>query len=110
MTQPLRALLNPLYTGRLFHCYKLDESSSRFGGVRSILLLLFYFCRKILFANNVDPDQMPHNVASDQGLHCLPMTLLRVSRLKWVKANGSSFSGNRAAIIVLSHFLIWAYS
>ena len=22
-------------------------------------------------ANSADPDQMPHNVASDQGLHCL---------------------------------------
>ena len=22
-------------------------------------------------ANGADPDQMPHNVASDQGLHCL---------------------------------------
>ena len=22
-------------------------------------------------ANSVDPDQMPHSVASDQGLHCL---------------------------------------
>ena len=26
------------------------------------------------------PGQTPHNVASDLGLHCLPMTLLRVSR------------------------------
>ena len=25
--------------------------------------------------NNVDPDQTPHDVASDLGLHCLPMTL-----------------------------------
>ena len=33
----------------------------------------------ILLANSVDPDQMPHHVASDLGLHCLPMTLLRVS-------------------------------
>ena len=24
------------------------------------------------FANSVDPDQLPQNVASDQGLHCLP--------------------------------------
>ena len=24
------------------------------------------------FAKSVDPDQTPHNVASDQGLHCLP--------------------------------------
>ena len=29
-------------------------------------------------ANNVDPYQTPHNVASDLGLHCLPMTLFRV--------------------------------
>ena len=27
-----------------------------------------------------DPDQTSHYVASDLGLHCLPMTLLRVSR------------------------------
>ena len=31
---------------------------------------------EILLANSVDPDQMPHSVASDLGLHCLPMTLL----------------------------------
>ena len=33
-----------------------------------------------LFANSEDPDQTPH----DMGLHCLPITLLDVSRLKWV--------------------------
>ena len=40
------------------------------------------FCRyySIFEANNVHPDQTPHDVASDLGLHCLPMTLLRVSR------------------------------
>ena len=26
--------------------------------------------------NSVDIDQTPHSVASDQGLHCLPITLL----------------------------------
>ena len=25
----------------------------------------------VWMANSVDPDQMPHTVASDQGLHCL---------------------------------------
>ena len=35
-------------------------------------------------ANSADPDQMPHSVASDLGLHCLPSTLLGVSRLKLV--------------------------
>ena len=50
-------------------------------GVGSILLLLFYFCRKILLhvANSIDPDQMPHDVASDLGLQCFPMALLQVS-------------------------------
>ena len=35
-----------------------------------------------LFANSGDPDQMPHYAASDLGLHCLPITLLGVSRLQ----------------------------
>ena len=39
---------------------------------------------EILLANIVDPDQMPHYVASDLGLHCLLMTLLQVSKLEWV--------------------------
>ena len=34
--------------------------------------LSLYFWWKIQLANNVDPDQMPHYVASDLGLHCLP--------------------------------------
>ena len=38
-----------------------------------------------LFANSRDPDQTPRSVASDLGLHCLPITLLGVSRLQWVK-------------------------
>ena len=37
-----------------------------------------------LFANSGDPDQTPHSAASDLGLHCLPFTLLRVSRLQRV--------------------------
>ena len=36
-------------------------------------ILVFCFGRIILFAINEDPDQMPHNVASDLGLHCLPI-------------------------------------
>ena len=51
----------------------LDKSICHFRGARSILSLLFYFGLKILLANNVDVDQMPHYVASDLGLHCLLM-------------------------------------
>ena len=38
-------------------------------------LLLYIIFDKILLSNSVAPDQMPHYVAYDQGLHCLPMTL-----------------------------------
>ena len=44
-----------------------------------------------LFANSGDPDQTPHSVASDLGLHCLPVTLLGVSRLQWVKKIGFEY-------------------
>ena len=37
------------------------------------------------FANSGDPDQTPRFAASDLGLHCLPITLLGVFRLQWVK-------------------------
>ena len=39
-----------------------------------------------LFANSGDPDQTPRFAASDLGLHCLPVTLIVVSRLQWVKS------------------------
>ena len=38
-----------------------------------------------LFANSKVPDQTPHSAVSDLGLHCLPNTLLGISRLQWVK-------------------------
>ena len=37
-----------------------------------------------VFANTGDPDQTPHFAVSDLGLHCLPTTLLGVSRLQWI--------------------------
>ena len=41
-------------------------------------------------ANSGDLDQTPQNAASDLGLHCSPITFLRVSRLKWVKTHVTS--------------------
>ena len=35
-----RVLINPFYTGRLFHCFMLDESICHFRGVGSILSLI----------------------------------------------------------------------
>ena len=39
--------------------------------------------------NSVDSDQTPHSAASDLGLHCLPMSILRDTRHKWVKVGCS---------------------
>ena len=40
-----------------------------------------------LFANSGEPDQILHYAVSDLGLHCLPVTLVEVSQLQWVKVN-----------------------
>ena len=52
------SLLNPLYTGH-------PERGT--------------------LANIADPDQMPHNVASDQGLHCLLTGFSIKNRIKATK-------------------------
>ena len=36
-------------------------------------------------ANSGDPDETPHSVASDLGLHCLPMSHKKDARHIWVK-------------------------
>ena len=37
---------------------------------------LLYVFGQTAWANSLDPDQTPQNAASDQGLHCLPLTQL----------------------------------
>ena len=83
-----------VYSFILTHCI-LVHSSTVICWMRPFVIIgvsglfsRFYsiFDWKIMLANNVDPDQMPHYVASDLGLHCLPMTLLRVSRKNGLKA------------------------
>ena len=69
-----------LITSRFFHYHVLDESICHYRAVLSILSVLFYFRREILLANTVYPDQTPHDVMSNLGLHYLPMALLQVSR------------------------------
>ena len=67
----------------LTQCILIDSSTAICWTSPFVILGMSYlFCRfypvfdaKILLANNVDPDQMPHYVASDLGLHCLPITL-----------------------------------
>ena len=50
-----------------------------------------------LFANSGDPDQLP-----DLGLHCLPITLLGVFRLQWVKLTENKTSVKNKMHILLN--------
>ena len=43
---------------------------------------------KRVMANNADPDQTPHNVASDQGLHCFRYEFSIKNRVKGKKGKG----------------------
>ena len=59
--------------------------------IRDVWLVFFYhhvvYIYKyipVLNAKSVDPGQTPRSVASDLGLHCLPMSHLWDARLKWV--------------------------
>ena len=76
--------VNPLYTGGLFHYYMLGESIWNFRGVGSILSLLIYFWWKILLADSLDPDQMPH-FRDWSGSALFAYDPLWVSRKEWVK-------------------------
>ena len=45
-------------------------------GVCGVLFFFsFFWLKEFLYANSVDPDQMPHYPAYDLGLHCLPMSI-----------------------------------
>ena len=45
-----------------------------------------------MLANSGDPDQTPHLVASDLGLHCFPMSHTKDARLLWVNENNQFIS------------------
>ena len=67
------------------HSYQVDESISNFRGVTCTFSFLFYSKSIFPLANSADPDQTPHSVVSDLGLHCLPMSQKWDARLIWVK-------------------------
>ena len=69
----------------LLYLHSPDWSISNIRGVWLVLLLSCFKQIPVFNANNVDPDQTPRSAASDLGLHCLPMSLLWDTRLKWFK-------------------------
>ena len=54
-----------------------------------------------LFANSGDPNQTPCSTVSDLGLHCLPITVLGVSRLQRVKALSKIVADNILNFVLL---------
>ena len=55
-------------------------------GVGLYIFIIFVFRRNtICLMQTVDPDQVLHVAASDQGLHCFPMFHLRYNGHYWVK-------------------------
>ena len=74
----------------LFYLSSLDRSIFNIRGVWIVLLITMFNIISVSNANSEDPDQTPHSVSSDLGLHCLPMSLLWDARLKWVKTSEMS--------------------
>ena len=66
--------VNPLYSELTPPYYILEYSNFDFRYVRLCDLVIPREKLVELFANSGDPDQMLHSVASDLGLHCLPIT------------------------------------
>ena len=57
-----------------------------------------------LIANNVDPDQTPHNVETDLDLHCLPMTLLRFRCMNGLRTSATLYLDKLTIAITNSHY------
>ena len=65
----------------LFYLNSLDRFISYMRGVWVVLLLPCFVEISKFNANSVDPDQTPRSVASDLGLHILPISLLWDAKL-----------------------------
>ena len=76
--------INPFTPNELFYLNSLDRSISYLRGVWLVFIIIFEEISE-LNENSVDLDQMLHSAASDLGLHCLPISLLLDTWLKWVK-------------------------
>ena len=70
----IRTAFNPFMPNGISHYYQLEQSISVLMDFRWYFSFLFMFQYKNMLANSEDPDQNPHSVASDLGLHYLPMS------------------------------------
>ena len=58
----------------------LDESILSFQGCQVFFVTFILFLMENSVSKQVDPVQTHHYVASDLGLHCLPMIIIQVPR------------------------------
>ena len=63
-------MVNPFMWSRLFYHNSLDMSKFYIRCVWLIFINTISVEVSVFYANSVDPDQTPHSVASDLGLHC----------------------------------------
>ena len=70
-------------SGLSYHT-SLDRSIPNSWVSRAFLLLMWFIEIPVIKTNIVDPDQTPHFVASDLGLHSLSMSLLWNAKHKLV--------------------------
>ena len=81
----MRTAFNPFIPNGISNRYQLKLSISVLMNVRWYFSFLFKFSKKTIQANSGDPDQTPHFVASDLGLHYLPMSHKKDAMHIWVK-------------------------
>ena len=70
-------LVNSLMPNGFFYRHSSDRSIFIMRGVWLVFIItMFYRNSYTKTANSVDSDQTPRSVASDLGLHCLPLSIL----------------------------------
>ena len=88
-------ILNPFKPNGISYYYQLDQSIS----VLRVVGWYFYSnLNRTICKQTVETDQMSHFAASDLGLHCLPMSLIKDTRLIWVKDGIVNFMGSQTGI------------
>ena len=81
----MRTIFNPFMLNGISHRYQLEQSISVLRDVRWFFSFYSSFNRKLCKQTVGDPDQTPHSVASDLGLHYLPMSNKKDAWHIWVK-------------------------
>ena len=87
-----------------FFSFFLERFISNRRGVWLVCIITIFY-RNVFKANSVDPDQTPRSAASDLGIHCLPMSLLWETRLKWVNMSWLSSVGSGFGPVCFCHII-----